>query len=169
MRAIAKFGTVGIYPASVVLMTLDGVPMLYMGQEFGDTRWTDWRSLFDAMQMEWEKSDETLFNHYKNLAALRASSKAFTHGELILIENDNKKCVSYLRVYGDDKYLVIANLSRNDTEVLISPRDAKANNINLKQDFEGLIFGIKRSNEKYSKEGVPFEIGGWETLVIKLK
>ncbi len=123
-HALSYFGPKAIYPAASVLMMLDGVPLILMGQEFGDKKWLSWKSLFDALQLDWDKFDKRLFSHYKSLIALRKSNRAFTHGNLQLIQNDKRKVVSFIRRDGKNAFLVVVNMSgKKLSSVSFSPAD----------------------------------------------
>jgi glycosidase len=167
-HALKNMGKKAIYPAAVIHLTLDGVPMIHQGQEFGDTKWQDWHSLFDAMQLEWDKFDQTLFNHYQSLIKIRKSSPALSRGELILIENDQKKVVSYARVLGKEKFLVVVNLSSKSKEVRFNKRDLKKAGIKI-SSFEK-VYRLKKGSSIVDKEwdgNVSLEAR--ESMIIKIK
>jgi len=51
--------------------------------------------------------------------ALRKQHKAFGHGGIQFVESDNKKVLTFLRTYGQENILVVANLSRYSQAVSI--------------------------------------------------
>ena len=121
-HALQHYGDTVIYPASAILLTLEGPVMLLMGQEFGDVKWRNNNSLFDPLQLSWDRFDKKLFAHYRSLCRLRGKYKALSRGTLHIIENDNKRVVSYLRKSGKEMFLVLVSLSPKKTEVVFNPR-----------------------------------------------
>ena len=66
----------------------------------------------DGISLEEQMKDpQSLFNHYKQLIQLRQSHSALSNGQYLLVENDNKNVFSFLRMYGNNKVLIVVNLS----------------------------------------------------------
>ncbi len=167
-HALKFMGDKLVYPAAVVHLTMDGVPMLHQGQEFGDTQWQDWRSLFDPVQLDWDKFDQTLFEHYQALIALRRSSPALSRGELILVENDRKKVVSYARVLGQEKYLIVANLSGKKQMIQFNKKDLKKAGLKLGSIEQALVLA-KGLHKEAGNVSLPLELEAWSSIIIKVK
>ncbi len=95
------------------LMTAVGVPMLWMGEEFGEFR----QSTVESTKLEWgllgHEDNQGLFQHYKGLIALRKANSAL-HGVNINFfhENPQGRVLAYVR-WNDEgsRVVVVANLS----------------------------------------------------------
>ncbi|HEY0547331.1 MAG TPA: alpha-amylase family glycosyl hydrolase [Pyrinomonadaceae bacterium] len=113
-RAIARFGERGALAASALMLTLDGVPMLYNGMEVGDTAESGAPALFERLPIFWgiaERRPE-FPRFYTQLIALRKTSEALRSGSLEWLHNsDESRIITYLRRAGDEEILVAVNLS----------------------------------------------------------
>jgi glycosidase len=111
-RAWRYFGPRLHLAAAAVLLTLDGVPHLMMGQEFNEPRWRDWMSLSrGAFHLDWNNFDETTFVHYKALIALRKQYAALRQGELHFVDSGSPSLLLYWRNTPQERILVAVNLS----------------------------------------------------------
>lgn len=125
-RAVMQLGEKGAYLAQVFDFTMDGIPFIYNGQEVNDPHATPWRKLVpirwsDPANPADEKSIEATEAAYKRLFAMRASQPALTSGQLIWVDNTQPGSVlSYLRVKGNTKILVILNMSNRDVHVTVN-------------------------------------------------
>ncbi len=83
-RAVARFGEGGALAASALMLTLDGVPMLYNGMEVGDTTESGDPALFYRLPVFWpiEKRRPEFPRFYRQMIALRKSHPALTRGGL---------------------------------------------------------------------------------------
>ncbi len=77
-RAIARFGERGALAASVLVFMLDGIPLLYNGQEVADTAESGAPALFERVSISWDKGDCRAF--YRQLIALRRAHSALQQG-----------------------------------------------------------------------------------------
>ncbi len=124
-RAVVEFGERGALAASILDFTLDGIPMLYNGQEIGDCTPTHW---ITPAPIHWQKPgtagdgkalDQTL-DFYKRLFRMRATHPALTSGDVIWINNTEPDSVlSFLRKKGNEQILVILNLSNRKVNVTV--------------------------------------------------
>ena len=103
---------------AVIQLTWAGTPCLYQGQELGlvDHSMLPWGydpdSDLYAISVASQEDDATsILNFYRQLINLRKSSLILQDG-LIQMVQDDKAILSYLRSYGDQGILVVANLSR---------------------------------------------------------
>ncbi len=124
-RAVVEFGERGAFATSVLHFTMDGIPMLYNGQEIADRVPTHWLA---KAPIQWEepgtagdgKALKETLEQYKRLLKARATHPEMTSGELIWINNSEPDSVlSYLRKKGNDEVLVILNLSNRKVNVSI--------------------------------------------------
>lgn len=113
-RAIARFGERGALAASALILTLDGVPLIYNGMEVGDTAESGAPALFEKLPIFWgiaERRPE-FPRFYAQLIAIRKSSAALRGGALEWLHNsDEARVVTYLRRAGDEEVLVAINLT----------------------------------------------------------
>jgi glycosidase len=110
-RAFRHFGPALHLAAAAVVLTLDGVPHLLMGQEFNEPRWQDWRSLFDGFALDWESFDEPTFKHYQALIALRRQHAALRQGAVHFVRSGVPSLLVYWRSNAEQRLLVAVNLS----------------------------------------------------------
>jgi 1,4-alpha-glucan branching enzyme len=103
---------------AAVLLTSEGTPMLYHGQEFGQNGTSNEGEYISPQPLQWgnldTESGEALFNKYANLIDFRKNSDALkgNYTEFKLI-NSQDKILVYWRVSGDDKVVVVANFDSN--------------------------------------------------------
>jgi glycosidase len=100
----------------VVLMTAEGTPMIYQGQEFGQNS-ND--SHLDPAPLQWENLNselgQTLFNQYATLIDLRKSRPALKENNLVVKSQlSSQKSIIYWRVSGEDEFVIVANFDDND-------------------------------------------------------
>ncbi len=135
-RADVVFGQKGALATSVLNFTLDGVPLLYNGQEIGDTtprvhdRPFPWKKASECQDaIRWELGKPRIANgmcrhrllsdlqaerlaFHKRLFALRRQEAALTTGEAVWLQNSNPaSLVSFLRRKEAEEILVVVNLS----------------------------------------------------------
>ena len=68
---------------------------------------------FEAVNVEAQQGNpHSLLWWIKRLIALRRRHRAFGHGSLEFVLPDNRKVLAFVRRFGDDRILVVANLSR---------------------------------------------------------
>ncbi|HTP32950.1 MAG TPA: maltose alpha-D-glucosyltransferase [Candidatus Acidoferrales bacterium] len=68
---------------------------------------------YEAINVEAQQSDpSSLLNWMRNMIALRKLFQVFGRGSLEFLEPANRKVLAYLRRYGDEQVLCVANLSR---------------------------------------------------------
>ena len=113
-RAIARFGERGALAASALVFTLDGVPLLYNGQEVGDTTESGAPALFEKLPVFWPIAERRpeFPRFYKQIMDLRRASPALRRGSLEWLSNsDDARVLTYLRRTNDEEMLIAINLS----------------------------------------------------------
>ena len=110
-RAFRYFGPALHLAAAAVVLTLDGVPHLMMGQEFNEPGWQDWRSLFDGFRLDWDSFDKATFTHYKALIALRRAHPALRQGAVHFVRSGLPSLLVFWRSNGEQRIMVAVNLS----------------------------------------------------------
>jgi cyclomaltodextrinase len=111
-RAVRYFGENGALVSALITATIPGVPLIYNGQEYGDTTNI---SLFEKQVIKKDTSDERgkkFYAFYKKLFNFRKKSLALRRGEMIkaMTTNDDK-VYAFWRRFDNETVLVIANLS----------------------------------------------------------
>jgi amylosucrase/maltose alpha-D-glucosyltransferase/alpha-amylase len=121
-----------------VIMTIGGVPMLYLGDEIGmlndydyendnekvgDSRWVH-RPVFDWEKTHLRHDMNTLpgkiFQGLLRLQQIRRQNLAFTRTETEIIDTGNEHVFGYFRQHSEQNVLILANFS--DEEQIIEAR-----------------------------------------------
>ena len=121
-RIEKAWGSRRVHAALVTLFTLDGVPMIYNGQEVADTAR---HSIFGRSPIDWANGDtppgKVRQAFCKKLCTMRHAERALTHGEVIWLDNDQPDSVlSFLRRTSGEEILSVLNLSNRATKVRIT-------------------------------------------------
>jgi glycosidase len=110
-----RFLGAGLHQAAAsLLLTLDGVPFILMGQEWNEPRWTSWTSLFEPFALDWSAFDRGTHAHYRGLIALRGGSPALRRGTVDFVETSSPQVVAFVRRVEGEALLVAVNLSDRD-------------------------------------------------------
>ncbi|HHV61808.1 MAG TPA: DUF3459 domain-containing protein [Firmicutes bacterium] len=103
--------------AATLLLTLDGVPLIYNGQEIGERERPD---LFNPFKIQWDRGDWQLREFYQGLLALRRATPALRRGGLMFVETGHDdKCLAYVRRYMDEAVFVALNFSGDRLSVSV--------------------------------------------------
>ena len=125
-RATARFSVRGALAAEVLMLTLDGVPLIYNGMEAGDATESGDPALFEKLPILWNftKEHPPLRDIYRDLIKYRKAHAAFRTGEVVWLNNsDEKNVVTFLRRDADEEILVVINLSNRPGEVRVNVVD----------------------------------------------
>jgi glycosidase len=120
-----------------VIMTLGGIPLIYLGDEIGylndyayqkdpiksaDSRWVH-RPFIDWTKVERRNEKDTLegriFNGLLNLIRVRKANEVFSCGDLEVMDIDNEHILGFVRTCDTKRILVLANFTE---EVQIIPK-----------------------------------------------
>ena len=167
--------------AANLLFTLPGNPYLYYGEEIGmkgkkpdenireafiwdkrqeDQNRTNWRKPVyntdsKTTPLKFQIEDEnSLFNHYKKLFALRKSVPALAQispPNLKKSSISNKKVVSFIRPHEEGDVLVIQNITSENVEVMVKE----------------MVGGVICSNNDSKLDGEKVKLGAYGILVVK--
>ncbi len=113
-RAIGRFGERGALAASVLVFTMDGVPLLYNGMEVGDTAESGAPALFEKLPVFWAMAAlrPEFPKLYQQLIALRRGHAALQQGATVWIPNsDPDRILTFFRRGGGEEFLVAVNCS----------------------------------------------------------
>lgn len=98
---------------AVILLTSPGVPMVWMGQEFGESaaKTMDWQRLDWSLLQNENNSD--LLNYYKGLIRLRTSTPALHGNTIEFIAKMDERCILAYKRWDDagGVVIVVANLA----------------------------------------------------------
>ena len=114
LRATAQSGLPAALAASVVMFTLDGVPLLYNGMEVGDTTESAAPALFERTPIQWEMAERRpqVAPFYRALTKLRRNHPALTRGAVRWLRNaDEQRVLSYERAGAGEALVIVVNLS----------------------------------------------------------
>jgi glycosidase len=112
-RAVARFGANGALAASVLMFSLDGVPLLYNGMETGDATESGDPALFEKLPVFWHSKGRPPFREiYRGLARLRSDNAAFRNDRVVWLHNSNEvDVVTLMRADDQNEFLVMINFS----------------------------------------------------------
>ncbi len=118
-----------------VIMTIGGIPLLYLGDELGtlndydyersvdkigDSRWLH-RSQFDWDAAEKRRNPESvqgqIYSGIARLIRLREQNLSFTRAETEFVETGNDRIFAYFRTHENHSALVLANFSEQPQEM----------------------------------------------------
>ena len=154
-RLEKQWGSRRVHAALVTMFALDGVPMVYNGQEAADTAR---HSIFGKSPIDWANGDtpagKARFAFCQKLCGMRHAERALTHGELVWLDNGVPEAVlSFLRQTDDEEVLVVVNLTGQEIRVHVTlPQEGTPG-------FKLLLAnGIKAEPTEDGKQG--FLLGG---------
>jgi glycosidase len=105
----------------VLTLTLDGMPLVYNGQEAGIDRWL---AFFDKDELTWR--DHPMAGVYKTLLNLRKTNKALQvggrGGRLNPLSQGSDRLFGFSRVRGEDGVIVMVNLTDEPGETVVMSR-----------------------------------------------
>lgn len=131
-RLFTKLGEAGILDAeaykraklgALILLTAVGVPMIWMGEEFGEyVPMSEQSNKINWTLLETPENKD-LFNYYKNLIELRKTNSALSTANVEFFLEDYKNCVLGFQRFDDhgNVVVVILNLSDDDVETYEIP------------------------------------------------
>jgi glycosidase len=144
-----------------VIMTVGGIPLIYLGDEIGalndyryrddpakagDSRWvhrpfTDWQAVErrkEPQSIEWR-----IFQGLRRLIELRQRTPAFSGNELQVIATDNEHVLGYLRIGDHGRALVFANFSESEQRISANLLRLYGLSYELKDLMSGQIFHLQ--------------------------
>lgn len=127
-RAIARFGEKGALAATALIFTLDGIPLVYNGMEFGDTTESTDPALFEKMPIFWGTVEirPEFLDFYEKMIALRKGHEALRKGYTLWLKNsDESRILTFLRKGGKEELLVAINLSNRPSSGAVELKTPK--------------------------------------------
>jgi cyclomaltodextrinase len=112
-RAVSRFGVKGALAASALMLTLDGVPLLYNGMEVGDATESGDPALFEKMPVFWHPKDRPpLRDIYRELIQFRKAHDAFRNDRVVWLRNsDEANLVTFMRLDSREEFVMVINFS----------------------------------------------------------
>lgn len=135
----SNFGD-GLHASMVLTATMDGMPLVYSGQEAGLNRSL---KFFERDPIDWKPHENAEI--YKKLFRLKRSNQALWNGhwggEMIRIKNDQMNhVIAFSREMNNDKVITIVNLSNQPLTAKLESRYEKGNYTEL---FSGRKIELK--------------------------
>jgi len=107
--AVVKFGEEGLKLSAVLVNTIAGIPLLYNGEEVPNAKKL---SLFEKVEIDWDKPIADIKNLYSTLFSLRKNHKAISRGKLLRVPTtDDADIYAFFRTNANDRVLVALNFS----------------------------------------------------------
>ncbi|CAH1199886.1 1,4-alpha-glucan branching enzyme GlgB [Paenibacillus allorhizoplanae] len=151
-------------PAATILLTLEGVPCLMMGQEFNEPTLATWASLFDEYHLNWQQFDSEMFEHYAFLIQLRTSNPAFWKGKLTFIRNTGDMVLSVARQYESDTYMIVVNLSPD--AVVVRFDDSQLDELDI-HDWQNVIYRTGTGKHQFADDSSELWLDGYESVIFR--
>jgi len=170
-RANVVFGEKAALATSVLNFTLDGIPLLYNGEEVGDStapqqqshvaiRWDIWKPESQRRTSIAGQQNAKL-RVYKQLIQMRKDEAALTSGELTWVNNSNQDgVVSFIRKQGAEEILVLINLTNRITRIDVDV--PAANYADARDLLKGRTLPASTSAGKFSSQ-----LGAFDYVVAK--
>jgi glycosidase len=153
-----------------VILTLGGIPLIYLGDEIGklndysyrqdpskarDSRWvhrpyTDWEQV--DRRNDPEGIEGRIYQRLQRLIHLRMEHSAFAGNDLQVVDSGNPHVLGYVRLADDERLLVFANFSEK-------PQKVSANQLRLyglSYEFKDLLGGMRLGPEDLILEPYDF-------------
>jgi len=123
-RAMATFGKDAVRAYATLIFTLDGVPLLYNGQEIGET---ERPSHFEPFKINWQSGDKKLRDFYKKLIKIRCENPVLYSGCAKKIQTDRDEYIyAFSKEYREHLAVIVINFSPGPvTANLKLPMDGK--------------------------------------------
>ncbi len=136
-RAVARFGAKGALAASVLMFSLDGVPLLYNGMETGDATESGDPALFEKVPVFWHSKGRPPFREiYRGLARLRGEYAAFRNDRVVWLSNSNEAdVVALMRADDKNEFVVLINFSNRSVTGQVEVQHS--------QEFKPVTPGVK--------------------------
>jgi glycosidase len=113
-RAVARFGEPASLAAAALVLTMDGIPLVYNGMEIGDTAESGGPALAERLPIFWpgvERRPEFPVA-FRSLIALRRAHPALRRGDTFWVRGtEDDRVVAFVRRVADEEVLVAVNLS----------------------------------------------------------
>ena len=151
--------------AASLLLTLQGIPFIYYGEEIGmigakpdkyirepmiwdadneDQSRTKWiKALFSTTRsVEPVKAQaldkKSLLNHYKRMITIRNAHPALSMGDMQARKSESEHIISFYRNYKNEKILVMCNISDTSQTITLEGKDTSYSNVLISSEPHSL-------------------------------
>lgn len=108
----------GVKTFAVMSYTIPGMPLIYTGQEAGNSKRLEF---FEKDEVDW--SNEEYVPFYKSLAELKKENEVFWNGasggDMEILELSDTNVFAFKRVNADDEAVVLLNLSGDEKSIVL--------------------------------------------------
>ncbi|MGB9665053.1 MAG: alpha-amylase family glycosyl hydrolase [Ignavibacteria bacterium] len=143
VRAAEIFGYDGSFITAAITFTINGVPLVYSGQEVGEKIFS---SLFEKTEIDWGKelNSNEHFLFFKKLIAMRKNFPDLYRGEIKPI-NLNDEVLAFINVYNGRGIIGIFNFAEKSKSIDL-------NFVNELKDYEVNLIPIIGRKFKFDEE-----------------
>ncbi|MFX1456162.1 MAG: alpha-amylase family glycosyl hydrolase [Promethearchaeota archaeon] len=151
-----------LFPAFLFLLTANGIPKIYYGDEIGlkgiKTKHSDddVRQPMPRSYEEWPSLSDDLFTNIQKFIEIRKNNHALTHGDLTTLFAD-KNTIAYIRRSSIQTLLIVISTNFKKTEKLIPLRNQNLDGLQFVEILEqgGEKLYTVRNNQLYISELYP--------------
>lgn len=141
---------------AVVTQTIDGMPLIYSGQEAGLNKRL---AFFEKDQINWQS--HSFFDIYQTLLNLKQENKAMWNGTyggdpVRVLTDNNPNVYAFIRERDDDKVFALFNFY--DSTLVVTPID---------DVFQGRYVNLFSNDTVYFAEGSEIELDAWGYKIYK--
>ncbi len=118
--------------ASLLQMTLPGIPCIYYGDEAGLEGWSD---PFNRMCFPWDDENKEILNHYKTLSKFRKSNNVFAEGKYKSLVHENGIFI-FERYNEENKIVIAVNMSPKTITLNLAENMSEYNSVNNENSYD---------------------------------
>lgn len=137
-RSAEDFGWPGVQPYAALTFSLPGVPLLYVGQEIGETHRP---ILFEPEPIDWSTPVPGVKEFYTELLKLRNGNPALLYGTARRVPVDAPETLVFVRDSKQQSVLVAINFSEEPQTVQLPAADASMAWVELTRNDETIADG----------------------------
>jgi oligo-1,6-glucosidase len=99
-------------------------PFQWDGSEHaGFTTGTPWLKV-NPNYSEWnaeaqDKDPDSILNYFRKMIRVRKANPSLLYGQYLLLDKDHQQVYAYARIFGDEKFLVVLNFSKEKVDYKI--------------------------------------------------
>ncbi len=157
-RLVPSFGLDASLAAATLLLTSEGVPLVYNGQEIGSEVPSAAPALFERNPIDWTRPKPGFRQHYRELIHLRRSRPALERGDTAEIEVPHRQLVAFTRRHGDETIFVAISASPDPIRCELRDPRLRAATTLLHERRSG-------RGTRFSDGGCEIELGAWGWVV----
>ena len=163
-RLITRVGERAALAAQALVFTMDGIPLVYNGQEVGDSTESGAPALFEKAPIIWNISERHAKypRFFERMTALRHYSATLRRGTLEWLDNtEARRVVSFVRHGDNEDILVVINMANATVNVLV-PKSPHAGWTNITPSLEE-----DARPEAAAPSGTAFTLAPYEFRILR--